>query len=115
MLCAALIFIDVKNVCSALLMESAFDQKKEKKKEDIKRHLLVNNLFNIFCNVKMVFNIYYRSKVLQVLRKNPDFFKVGTFEILYLYLSCYKTICCCSQTGPERIKNVIHLPLFLSC
>lgn len=53
-------------------MESAFDQKKKK---DEKRHLLVNNLFNIFCNVKMVFNIYYRSKVLQVLRTNPDFFK----------------------------------------
>ncbi|KAL2298001.1 hypothetical protein Nmel_016961 [Mimus melanotis] len=37
LLCAALIFIDVKNVCSALLMESAFDQKKKKNK---KRHLL---------------------------------------------------------------------------
>lgn len=32
LLCAALIFIDVKNVCSALLMESAFDQKRKKKR-----------------------------------------------------------------------------------
>lgn len=111
LLCAALLFIDVKNVCSALLTESAFDQKKKGQKKT----LLVNNLFNIFCNVKMVFNIYYRSKVLQILRKNPDFLKIGIFEILYLYLSCYKTICCCSQTGPERMKIVIHLPLFLSC
>lgn len=77
----------------------------KKKKKGQKRHLLVNNLFNIFCNVKMVFNIYYRSKVLQVLRKNLDFFKVGTFEILYLYLSCYKTICCCSQTGPQKNQD----------
>lgn len=30
-------------------MESAFDQKKKKRQ---KRNLLVNNLFNIFCNVK---------------------------------------------------------------
>lgn len=31
-------------------MESTFDQKKKKQKQ--KRNLLVNNLFNIFCNVK---------------------------------------------------------------
>lgn len=57
----------------------------------------------------MGFNIYYGSKVLEVLKKNPEFFKVSSFEILYLYLSCYKTVCCYSQTGPERIKNMIRL------
>lgn len=88
-------------------MESAFDQKKKKK--DKKRHLLVNNLFNIFRNVKMVFNIYYRSKVLQVWRKNPDFFKVGTFEILYLYLPCCKTVVLVKQILKEpRMWSTFH-------
>lgn len=51
-------------------MESAFDQKKK----DKKWHLLVNNLFNIFCNVKMVFNIYYQKQGTAGIEKKSRFF-----------------------------------------
>lgn len=57
--------------------------------EQNKRNILVNNLFNIFCNEKDIGFYYLLQTWYWSYCKNPDFFKVGSFEILYFMLySC---------------------------
>lgn len=71
-----------------LLTESAFWGGLEQNK----RNILVNNLFNIFCNEKDIAFYYLLQTWYWSYCKNPDFFKVGSFEILFHVIQLFVAV-----------------------